>query len=240
MKNSKIFAIVLSLILALVAVLPSMADSSTRTGSGVSSPATIQHEALMDGGFEMGSPNPFWNEFEATFGTPLCTAALCGTGLGTGPNNGEWWGWFGGVAAPTSGSLDQDYEQEGGVTMFSFWLEIPACSGSTDDWIEARINGTMVWRTDATDAACGTVGYVQHTIDITSFGAGMHNVEFFSDMTSGVVTNFFIDDVSIDTEEPSAVTLADSGVSVASMWLPLVLLSVAMLAIGTLQVRRQS
>ena len=53
--------------------------------------------AVADGGFEAGSPNPAWSEFSARFGTPLCTVPDCGFGGGSGPAAGASWAWFGGT-----------------------------------------------------------------------------------------------------------------------------------------------
>jgi hypothetical protein len=65
--------------------------------------------SVTDAGFEAGSPNPFWMESSTNFGSPLCTAQMCGDGGGTaGPRSGSWWGWFGGFSGGTeSASLVQ-------------------------------------------------------------------------------------------------------------------------------------
>ncbi|QLQ07277.1 MAG: hypothetical protein HZY76_15420 [Anaerolineae bacterium] len=63
---------------------------------------------VADGGFEAGTPNPFWTEYSLNFGTVLCDAASCGTGAGTSyPRTGDWWAWFGGIAAYEAGSVSQ-------------------------------------------------------------------------------------------------------------------------------------
>ena len=50
---------------------------------------------VQDGGFEAGTPNPFWTEASTNFGTPLCDEAGCGNGGGTSfPLTGSWWAWF--------------------------------------------------------------------------------------------------------------------------------------------------
>lgn len=38
-----------------------------------------------------------WTQTSTNFGTPLCTAAACGLGGGTGPHAGAGWCWFGGL-----------------------------------------------------------------------------------------------------------------------------------------------
>ena len=56
-------------------------------------------DVIADGSFEAGTPNPFWGEYSANFGTPICDVPGCGTGGGTGPRTGAYWTWLGGISA---------------------------------------------------------------------------------------------------------------------------------------------
>jgi len=163
-------------------------------------------EVLADGSFEAGTPSPFWSEASTNFGTTLCTVAACGTGTGTGPRTGLWWSWFGGIAAYEAGSLSQSVTiPSGGPATLTFWVEQFACSGDPADYLEATMDGTQLWVTNATDPACGVLGYRQITVDVSAYAdGGSHMLEFNSEIfgTAGQGSNFFLDDVSLDTGAP--------------------------------------
>lgn len=154
---------------------------------------------IADGSFEAGSPNPSWTEASTNFGTPLCTVGLCGDGGGTaGPNTGDWWSWFGGIAAPEVGSLSQDVVIASGASAnlkFSLWNG--AASGNGVDNFEVLIDGVQIFEViegDPTYAA----GYVEVVLDVSAFADdALHTIAFVSTSTGSDVTNFSLDDVSL-------------------------------------------
>ncbi|QSB13644.1 S8 family serine peptidase [Natronosporangium hydrolyticum] len=157
-------------------------------------------DVILDGGFEAGSPNPFWDEGSTTFGTPLCTIDVCGFGNGTGPRNGEWWTWFGGIAAPETGFVRQDVTLQPGVAELRFWLEIPAAGGSGDDFLRVSLDDTEVFSVTDADAA-DYATYAEVVVDVSDFADGGTYTLSFDSTVSGVgTTNFFIDDVSLDNQ----------------------------------------
>lgn len=169
-------------------------DTNSANNSSTTSNAS---EAVADGGFEDGSPSIEWAEASTNFGTPLCTEAGCGLGTGTGPHGGDWWAWFGGIAAPETGSMTQSVIiTEGSV--LSFWFEAPVCANTTD-FVRAQIDGVTVWEATGAHAQCNTVGYTLQTADISAFDDGLSHTLVFTSTISGNPsgTNFFIDDVSI-------------------------------------------
>jgi hypothetical protein len=160
----------------------------------VSSP-TSSGGVVADGGFEAGTPNPSWNEFSATFGTPICDTA-CGTGGGTGPHSGSWWAWFGGINASETGFVDQNVTIPVGFDSLSFWLEIPVADNS--GFLNVEIDDTIVF--SVTEADAGTYAtYAEVVLDISAYAdGGSHKLEFYSEVSLGSnLTNFFVDDVSI-------------------------------------------
>lgn len=167
-------------------------------------------EQVADGGFEGGSPNADWIEQSANFGTPLCTAAGCGTGGGTGPHGGDWWTWFGGIGTLETASMTQ------AVTIppdsiLSFFFEAPAC-GNSADFLRVQIDGATVWEATGAHPQCNTIGYQQHTVELFGFDdGGVHDL-VFSSTTAGSpgLTNFFIDDISI--RDTDCVIFAPGGV----------------------------
>ncbi|MCB0203758.1 MAG: proprotein convertase P-domain-containing protein, partial [Anaerolineae bacterium] len=156
-------------------------------------------EVVQDGSFEAGTPNPFWNESSTNFGTPLCTIASCGTGTGTGPLTGDWWAWFGGIAAYEAGNVSQSVTIPSGTATLSFWVEQAVCSGDSSDYLDALVDGTSVWSTNGAAVECGVLGYRQVTVDVSAWAdGGAHLLEFNSEVFGTDTTNFFLDDVSLD------------------------------------------
>jgi Zn-dependent metalloprotease len=153
---------------------------------------------LVDGGFETGTPNAAWDEDSFNFGTPICDVGGCGTGLGTGPHDGAYWVWFGGINEYEDGSVSQDVTIPAAPQMLlTFWLEQPVCD-SAADYMEVTIDGVQVFYVDGASPLCGTVGYAQQTVDVTAYADGdQHTVEFYSATfaENGDVSNFFVDDV---------------------------------------------
>lgn len=170
-------------------------DTNSANNSSTTSNA---NEAIADGDFEDGSPSIEWAEASTNFGTPLCTEAGCGLGTGTGPHSGDWWAWFGGIAAPETGSLTQTGVVIPEGSVMTFWFEAPICANATD-FVRATIDGVTVWEATGAHPQCDTVGYQQITVDISAFDDGAAHTVAFNSTISGVPdgTNFFIDDVSI-------------------------------------------
>ena len=59
--------------------------------------------AIVDGGFEAGTPNPYWTESSTNFGTPICSFPGCGGANQA--HTGDWWAWFGGATSYEASSL---------------------------------------------------------------------------------------------------------------------------------------
>jgi MYXO-CTERM domain-containing protein len=167
-------------------------------GSNANPPAAAMGEEVQDGGFEGGTPNAAWAEASTNFGTPLCNAAGCGLGGGTGPHAGAWWAWFGGIAAAEEGSVSQNVMIPAGTTTLTWWQECPVTSGAAADYLEVNIDGNQEYQILGNDASCGVVGYAQQSIDISAYAdGGSHLLEFHSQIFGTGTTNFFVDDVSI-------------------------------------------
>ena len=173
------------------------------TEGTVASATTV--DVIQDGSFEAGTPNAFWTEASTNFGTPLCDVGTCGLGGGTGPNTGDWWAWFGGIAIPEEGSVDQDVTLVAGIASLSFWLEVPVACDSPADYMEVLVDGTQEFLVDGNSALCGVVGYVEQTVNLDSYAdGGLHNIMFHSEVfgTNGGISNFFVDDVVLISKVP--------------------------------------
>jgi cysteine-rich repeat protein len=164
-------------------------------------PPVAGSNALPEGSFESGTPNPAWTEASATFGTPLCND---GCGIPQGANTGSWYVWFGGIAAAETGSVEQSFTIESTDTELTFARQIAACD-SADDFARLTLDGNPVWAVNGSNPACGESAYSTETIDLSSAPGGPYNndlahiVRFESSIfaTNGGGSNFFIDDVSI-------------------------------------------
>jgi len=157
-------------------------------------------ENVADGSFEAGGA---WAEASTNFGTPLCTLGGCGAGGGTGPNSGDWWAWFGGIAAPETGSVSQAITIPAGAGDLTFWLEIPVASGNGSDFLDVSIDGDVLLSISEADGPF--VGYQQVMIPVGAYAdGGVHALSFDSTISgSPDITNFFVDDVSLLGESES-------------------------------------
>ncbi len=156
-------------------------------------------EILTDGGFELGPGAGPWVESSTNFGTPICDLTSCGNGSGTGPRTGTYWAWFGGIAgAWEQGTVSQTLTIPVGTATLSFWLEMPSCE-SSNDWFQVFIDSNLIFYRDGADPACGAIGYVKHTLDVSAYADGYsHTLQFHGDTYSfTVATNFFVDDASL-------------------------------------------
>jgi hypothetical protein len=151
--------------------------------------------AVVDGGFEAGIFSGNWAESSTNFGTPLCDGS-CGFGGGTGPNNGTFWAWFGGIAAFEEGAVSQVVTIPVTATTLDFFLEIPAASNNNTDFMEVTIDGNQIFL--VLESVGPYVGYLPVSVPLGGFAdGGNHTLEFHSICTA--LSNFFVDDISIDS-----------------------------------------
>jgi subtilisin family serine protease len=172
-------------------------EISERPGTG---PVPFADNLVLDPGFEAYTPNPYWDEYSAQYGTPLCTVEDCGTGNATGPHTGSAWTWFGGSNSGDTGYMAQDVEIPSGIATMKFWVEQHTCgAGGASTYMALQLDGEEVWRTDGLDPACGVLGYREIEVDVSDFAdGGTHEVKFYS-VTVGS-GNFFLDDVELTVE----------------------------------------
>ena len=169
-------------------------------------PPTSGANVVDDGSFEAGAFGGTWNEFSATFGTPVCDIGTCGTGTGTGPSDGDFWVWFGGIAAFEEGAVSQDVVIPAAATDLTFDLEQIVCD-SAADFMEVTIDGNQEFLTNGTATLCGSLGYSPQSVDISAYAdGGSHTVEFRSQIfaNNGAGTNFFVDNVAISDNTPTS------------------------------------
>ncbi len=173
-------------------------EITEKPGTG---PIPFATQVILDPSFEEYTPNPYWDEYSANYGTPLCTVADCGTGTGSGPHAGQVWAWFGGSATGDTGYVSQDVEIPVGIATMTFWAEQAVCGDAgASNYMALVIDGEELWRTDGLDPACGTVDYRQIEVDVSDFADGATHEIKFSSVTVGN-GNFFLDEVQLVVDE---------------------------------------
>jgi Calx-beta domain-containing protein len=166
-------------------------------------------QLLKDGGLELGSPNPHWSQTSTSFPI-ICEPFGCGNGGGTaGPHGGSWWARFGASPVPTQGSLSQSFTRPAsGTAWLRFHLWIGARSGNGNDVLRAVIDGQPVFTVTEADAGYGTYALAETFLAVGT-AAGSHTLRFESSTFGPAVTNFSVDDVSIEWCPLPSLAVAD-------------------------------
>jgi hypothetical protein len=181
-------------VLAAAAAAPAPVASFT----GAAAPLACS-EAVLDGGFEAGQVTTFWTQSSTNFGTPICSAGLCGDGGGTAaPRTGTWWTWLGGSELPRVSSVQQNVTLPPGIARLRFHLWIGARSGNGTDVMRVRLDGVPVFT--ATEAAPGYGAYTLVDLDVSGFATGgSHALRFESTSSGPEISTFNVDDVSLQS-----------------------------------------
>lgn len=159
----------------------------------------VNAQIVADGGFELGRPNPVWEEFSLNFGSPICSTQICGGFFG-GAFEGQWWAWFGGTTKLEIGSLSQEVTIPSGIATLSFWLDINEASGNGTDFLTVSVDSVEVFTALESDEDIYQP-WTQVNIDISAFAdGGSHLLSFDSTVTGPQRTNFFVDSAAIEVE----------------------------------------
>jgi uncharacterized repeat protein (TIGR01451 family) len=200
-------------------------DGDTEPGDGCSDSCEVEagwsctdpvpgsSNVVADGSFEAGAPNPSWDEFSSTFGTPLCD-----TGCGGPPaSDGSWYAWFGGISAEEQGWLEQTLTIPVTSSTLEFDLLVGVCD-SANDYLHVAVDGAQVFTTDP----CTVNGaYTPTFVDISSYADGQeHVLRFDSEIfaTNGGNSNFFLDRVVIAAAaSPSVCTASGTDLALSKL-----------------------
>ncbi len=164
-------------------------------------------ERVVDGGFEEGGTA--WTQASTNFGTPLCTAAECGTG-GFGPYAGTRWAWFGGTALTETGTLTQTITITAPTATLSFYLAIGATAPNTTDFLKVKIGNTEVFTVSSADITT-YAAYTLVTVDVSAFANGTAQLLTFEStvFAGGGTTSFHVDNISV--EACGGICIAEAG-----------------------------
>ncbi len=195
------------------------ADARTRTtrSAGTESKTAINSglpctNVIVDGNLE-ATGNPAWTQASTSFGTPMCTLALCGDGQGSaGPRSGNQWAWLGGAgsAAETASIAQTVTIASGSTATLRYHLWIGSVSTPFTDVLNIRVDGNIVQTVPEPDTA-GTA-YTERTVDLTAFAnGGSHTIMFEYVGPGGSNSNYNLDDISLDVCEASSSNASISG-----------------------------
>ena len=155
---------------------------------------------LFDPGFELGTPNPYWSEYESLGQWDIiCSSGNCGQAWA---HSGSWYVWLGGVTQAETGWVQQTVVIPAGTATLKFWLELAACASQGTETFSVLLDGNLVYTANNHDAACPQAAYAQKTVNITSYAdGGSHTLRLQGTFVSGgnQVSNFLVDDVEIDS-----------------------------------------
>ena len=159
---------------------------------------------ITDGSFEAGIGAGTWTEASSNFGTPLCTAAACGSGGGPAvPRTGDVFAWFGGSGDATEiASVAQDANIPNGTTAnLLIYAKIAATGdGSVGNYMKAFVDGNEVGMITAADSMA-YADYTLWTVPINSYATGaVHNIKIEAKENGGSVFNVLADDISLEVD----------------------------------------
>ncbi len=158
---------------------------------------------IRDGGFELGSPNPEWDEFSSpVFTTPLCDASctISGTNLA---RSGSYWAWFTtGGAVTETGYLSQTMViSKAGSAVLDFYLRLPAISGSEASLFRVTLDNDPLFALgDTITNQAAYAGYTLVSRDVTSYADGLtHTLRLSATVAPGA--SYYVDDVSLVVDD---------------------------------------
>jgi PKD repeat protein len=162
----------------------------------------VKAAGIQDGGFELGSPNPYWTESSTNGYQLICSPASCGSARA---RTGSYWAWLGGGEAEVS-TVEQELGPSAGQVRFYLWIE-PGASPS-DSYLNVSIDGGgggpgFYFATQPIFHG----GYQEVVMEVTAqAGTGPRWVRFTG--VSAINTNIYLDDISFTPTEDCEPSIA--------------------------------
>ena len=159
-------------------------------------------EVIKDGSFEStpaSEDNPNWDEGWIVF-PPICdsTCTEGGSGGGTvGPRTGNNWVWFGGFPSAEEQFVSQEVTiARGPAATLTFYLWLGASSGNGVDAFRVFMDGEELF--EVLESADGYASYTLVSVDVSRYVSDRpHELSFEYQGVGGGVTNFSLDDISL-------------------------------------------
>ena len=171
-------------------------------------------EVIKDGSFEAvpsTEENPNWDEGWLVF-SPICDVEDCGSGGGTtGPRTGRNWVWFGGSLGPEEQFVSQEVLiSRGGVATLTFYLWLGVSSGNGTDAFRVFMDSEEIF--EVLEGTDGYGSYTLVTIDVSKYVSDRpHDLSFEYAGVGGGVTNFSLDDISLQAGPLAAKSVSLTG-----------------------------
>ncbi|MEV7185930.1 protease pro-enzyme activation domain-containing protein [Kitasatospora sp. NPDC093102] len=166
------------------ALTTALLGGSTTPPSGGCTAAQL----IGNGGFESGTASP-WTASSGVIDNSASQPA----------HSGSWKAWMDGYGSAHTDTMSQTVSIPAGCASakLTFWLHIDTAeTGSTAyDKLTVQANNTTLATYSNADAAAG---YVQRTLDLTSFAGQTVTVTFTGTEDSSLQTSFVIDDVALN------------------------------------------
>lgn len=147
--------------------------------------------ALVNGDFESG-PDVGWVEY-STYGWALILETL---DLPVTPHSGNWAAWLGGDDNEIA-HISQPITIPSGSPALRYWYWINSADICGYDYAWVRINSTSIRTFDLCEDD-NTAGWVEDTIDLSSYAGQSVTLEFRVETDFIDSSNYFVDDVSIE------------------------------------------
>ncbi|MEU8923548.1 protease pro-enzyme activation domain-containing protein [Kitasatospora sp. NPDC048545] len=145
-------------------------------------------QLVANGGFETGTAAP-WTTSSGVVDNSSSQAA----------HSGSWKAWMNGYGSTHTDTMSQTVSIPAGCTSakLTFWLHIDTAeTGSTAyDKLTVQANSTTLATYSNVNAAAG---YVQRTLDLTSFAGQTVTIKFTGTEDSSQQTSFVVDDVALN------------------------------------------
>jgi len=155
-----------------------------------------------DPGFEQPLPNANWTETTQVFPSILCDAS-CSPTDGAGPHSGNGWAWFGGHEEMETAALTQFVTLDGTLATLSFFVSVNRASVRRNGAFAIYLDGTQLFSVG--DFAVTDYEFLE--LDISDFADGrLHVLRFEAVFEGTAITNFFVDDVLLQTCTPKRPT----------------------------------
>jgi hypothetical protein len=157
-------------------------------------PAAPSGTGIADGGFEAGSPNPFWSEYSQKIGTPICSYDICGNAGGAVfPHQDDYYLWFGGNLYGDNGYVEQQVTIPRATPILTFYLWIELAGSNDTDYLRIKVDNDTVFTADVRRS---NRAYQFVAVDLNSYKGTTPHTLRIEGATHGPA-NFLIDDLGL-------------------------------------------
>jgi len=144
-------------------------------------------QLIQDGGYELGTPNPHWQEYSSHNHKIIYDEA---------PRTGVYSAWHGGDEDERT-AITQTVTIPVGTAELSFWLYLGAYTSDADDWMTANVDGNTLFTVRGNQRGSYS-SWTRIALDVSAYAdGGAHALHFNSYNDGSSRSNFFVDDVSL-------------------------------------------